>query len=345
MTVGTTTASPRFEERVAAVAALGFTPRQARFLTVVALHSGYCLRRQYAAFAGVGYGKNVRAFLDGLVDRQLARNVTFRADRGLIYHLFARSIYTALDQEDNRNRRYASPALVARKLMLLDFVLEHLDRHWYVTEGEKVGLFAERLGVPGHALPRRRYDSVTGEANPTVRYFVHKLPIFLADDPTQVHLVCLVTDPNAIDVTLFVRDHRALLSRLPSWTLVAVRPAHVSTDERCRQQFDAALQTADTTPHLLDAATTQWFFQVRQHIERSDLKNVPVADIKRYRELHERLGGRIDALYSCWHELGNSALQTLDPGKDHRLSPDAARLVVYKLAHRYEQFGALPGLS
>ena len=52
------------DDRVAALAPFGFTPRQARFLVMVALHSGYCLRRQYEACAGLQYGKNVRDFLD-----------------------------------------------------------------------------------------------------------------------------------------------------------------------------------------------------------------------------------------------------------------------------------------
>ena len=58
-----------FEQRVAIIAGLGFTPRQARFLTLVALHSGYCLRRQYATFAGLECGKNVSEFLERLVAR------------------------------------------------------------------------------------------------------------------------------------------------------------------------------------------------------------------------------------------------------------------------------------
>lgn len=131
-------------ERVPAPWALttfGFTERQAAFLVTVALHGGYCLRRQYAAFAGVGYGKNVRDFLDHLVARRVAARITYRADRGHIYHLFARPIYAALQQDDNRNRRHASPALIARKLMLLDYVLSHRDARWYATEREKVDFF------------------------------------------------------------------------------------------------------------------------------------------------------------------------------------------------------------
>ena len=61
-----------FDERVAALTPLGFTPRQTRFLVTAAPHSGYCLRRQYLAFAGVRYGKNVCDFLEALVRRRLA---------------------------------------------------------------------------------------------------------------------------------------------------------------------------------------------------------------------------------------------------------------------------------
>jgi hypothetical protein len=337
--------SPGLEERVAAVAALGFTARQARFLTLVALHSGYCLRRQYAAFAGLGYGKNVRGFLDGLVDRQLARSVVFQANRGHVYHLFGRPIYAALGQENNRNRRYAGPALIARKLMLLDFVLEHPNRDWYVTEPEKVELFTRRLSVPTHALPHRTYDSVVGDADPTIRYFIHKLPIFIEDDPRSVHFVCLVTDPTAIDVALFVRDHRALLADLQSWTLVILRPAHISTDERCGDQFNVALRANDAASTWLDITTTRWFFETRQRIESGDLRSVSVADIKRYRDCRDRVGHRLDALYSRWRELGNAGLQPLDAPRHRGLSPDAARLLVHRLPHRYEQFGAMPGVS
>ena len=52
-----------FDERVRALALLGFSERQTRFLVTVALHGGFCLRRQYMAFAGLTYGAGVRDFL------------------------------------------------------------------------------------------------------------------------------------------------------------------------------------------------------------------------------------------------------------------------------------------
>ena len=167
------------DDRVHALASLGLTPRQTRFVALVALHSGYCLRRQYLTFAGLQYGKNVREFLDGLVARGLARRFTYRRDRGHLYHLCARSIYRAIDQEENRNRRHTSPALIARKLMVLDHVLRYPERDWYATEQDKVALLTEGFGVPLGDLPHRVYTATDGQAGPTIRYFVQKLPLWV----------------------------------------------------------------------------------------------------------------------------------------------------------------------
>jgi hypothetical protein len=176
-----------FEERVQALQPLGFTPRQTRFLVTVALHSGFCLRRQYAAFAQVGYGAMVREFLDALVRRDLARRITYRRHRGFLYHLHARRLYRAIGQEDNRNRRATSPALIARKLMLLDLAISEPEATWYVTEADKVALFTDQLRVPRSVLPQRRYAGTSAEAGETSRYFPHKLPIFVAGDPPTPH--------------------------------------------------------------------------------------------------------------------------------------------------------------
>ena len=173
-----------FEQRVQALEPLGFTPRQTRFIALVALHSGYCLRRQYAAFAGIRYGKNVCDFLETLVDRGLAERFTQRADRGLIYHLHARGVYRVLGQRDNRNRREASAALIARKIMVLDYVLLHAHMDWLATEEDKVDTFTSRYGIPRTDLPQRVYAASQGRAL-TIGYFTHKLPIAVAGDPAD----------------------------------------------------------------------------------------------------------------------------------------------------------------
>ena len=43
-----------------------------------------------------------------------------------------------LRAEDIHHRRTADPALVFRRLLSLDYVLEHLESEWLATEQEKV---------------------------------------------------------------------------------------------------------------------------------------------------------------------------------------------------------------
>ena len=54
-------------ERMQAIAAFGFTERQARFLLNVLLHSGVFVERQYCSFAGIVHGQKSTDFLKTLV--------------------------------------------------------------------------------------------------------------------------------------------------------------------------------------------------------------------------------------------------------------------------------------
>jgi hypothetical protein len=50
------------DDAVRVVAGKGFTERQARFLVLVARHSGVCVMRQYSAVAGILFGQKTRRF-------------------------------------------------------------------------------------------------------------------------------------------------------------------------------------------------------------------------------------------------------------------------------------------
>jgi hypothetical protein len=149
-----------------------------------------------------------------------------RASAG-IYHLQATALYRALAQRDNRNRRQVSPAVIARKLMLLDAVLTVPDAEWYATEEDKVALFTCERGIPLRDLPQRVYTP-THRGPETTRYFMHKLPVYLAPDRSVVHFVYLVNDDSGHDLDQFLRDHVRVFSALPAWSVLAV------CDERTR---------------------------------------------------------------------------------------------------------------
>jgi hypothetical protein len=328
------------DDRVRALAFLDLTPRQTRFIAQVAVHSGYCLRRQYLAFAGLRYGKNVREFLDGLVDRGLATRFAYRRDRGHLYHLCARSIYRAIDQEENRNRRHASPALIARKLMVLDHVLQHPERQWYATEQDKVVLFTERFGVPEGELPHRVYAATDGLRGPTTRYFVHRLPVYLAGAPPVVHLVYLVTDETGRGFEQFLSDHARLLARLPAWAVDAVGGGAVNGLSACRRVFEAFMAPASAT-HLADL---RWFFDVRRLVDAGEFASLSVTDINRFRDARARFGTpAIANLYARWLLQGDAVFAPSGSGP----SPSAVslgQLVTEQVVGQYEQFGALAGI-
>ena len=99
---------------------------------------------------------------------------------GKTCRISSNAIYRALGVENIRHRRKASKPVVMRRLLSLDFVLEHPGMNWLPAEQEKVEFF-EKIGLPRRLIPRRIYYGVAGNQK---RYFALKLP--LAVDPETV---------------------------------------------------------------------------------------------------------------------------------------------------------------
>jgi hypothetical protein len=328
------------EERVLAVAALGFSPRQAQFLVTVALHSGYCLRRHYTAFTGTKTGKNVQRFLEGLVARQLARRMTYRLDRGHVYHLHAWPLYHALGHPNDRNRLQMSAAAIARRMMLLDVVLSEPAVEWIATEGEKVALFTTRFRVPVHALPRRTLLS-EGQTAQATRYFRDKLPIGLEGEPPTVRFVYLATEASADPFERFLRDHARLFSALSAWTVIVVHPPRLRPPSSWADAFQRLVGEASPTDSM-DVGDLERHFRVRRALEQGDFAAVAINDIQGYRERLQRFSKpAIEALFARWLASGEDRL---DPSLLNKSKALSGCLVVQPLMHRYEQFGAYAGL-
>jgi hypothetical protein len=112
-----------FEERVTAIARLGFTERQARFLVHVMLFGGVCLPRQYARSAGTAYGHNVTDFFAKLVAGGHASACQCVHNRGRVYHLHGRRLYDAIGDPAHPHRRRVPARQAIEHLMRLDAVL------------------------------------------------------------------------------------------------------------------------------------------------------------------------------------------------------------------------------
>jgi hypothetical protein len=335
-----------FVDRVQAVAPFGFSDRQTRFLVTVALHSGFCLRRHYAAFAGLNYGQGVRDFFHRLVQRRLASCLTFRPDRGVVYHLHASSLYEAIGQDDNRNRRTTSPALIGRKLMLLDYVLAAPATEWFATEQDKVALFTTRLGVPVRDLPQRLYRA-RERAAATTRYFIHKLPIAITGEPAVVSFVYLVTDTAGRAFGQFLEDHAQLLGHLKDWRIVAVCPQHLHGLPACQAAFQQFGETVRRPSGSVDIGAIRRYFAARDLQERGDIAKLAVSEIDALRAARQRYSApAFESLYRQWRQTGEAAFAD-EAGTRVRTAIKAGRgqLVTHRLPLRYDRFGTRAGVA
>ena len=153
----------------------------AEWIALVCLHSGVFTRGQFCDYFSTGRPQALR-FVKALIERRAAvENESFMFSGGARpCRISSNAIYRALGVENIRHRRKASKPVLIRRLLSLDFVLEHPAMNWLPAEPEKVEFF-EKLGLPLHLLPRRIYYGFAGNQK---RYFALKLP--LAVDPEIV---------------------------------------------------------------------------------------------------------------------------------------------------------------
>ena len=156
-----------------ALASLGWTGREAEWIALVCLHSGVFTRAQFCRYFDAGRKRAYR-FVKTLVDRRAGVEIEGAVFNGggKTCRISSKPIYRAMEIENIRHRRKATVS-VLRRLLSLDFILEHPGLNWLPTEGEKVE-FIEGLGVHSHLIPRRIYY---GAVRAQKRYFALKLPV------------------------------------------------------------------------------------------------------------------------------------------------------------------------
>ena len=126
-----------FDKRAEAVGKIGFTERQARFLVTVMPHSGVCVPRQYATFAGIVHGQKTRKFFAKLVRLGYGSMYDCRHNRARIYHVNQRALYKAIGEADSRLRRPLTLSHAIQRLMVLDAIVEDPNLVWLGTAEEK----------------------------------------------------------------------------------------------------------------------------------------------------------------------------------------------------------------
>lgn len=325
------------------LSAFRFTPRQARFVALVALMSGYCLRRQYARFIGVpARAKSPAQFLERLVVQRLATKARPAAHRAFLYHLKARPLYDALHLSHDRNRRVGTVTRRPRRLMLVDFALDHPDVRWYAAEADKVALFADELGIPSTLFPRRTYHGA--DHTSTTRPFIHKLPIYRPAQEPTLHFVVLGLDTTGHALASFFDDHADLLRELAAWRLVVVYPrafSHAVPVWRQTVQRVAFLEPPTLTSDLI--RDLHAYFCVRHALTGAAHQTVTVDEP--YQRRHARFArSPFQALYPWWRQLGGPS-RSLDAPPDLSRWRPTGGLLFHPLPYSYDLFGHFPGVA
>jgi hypothetical protein len=286
---------------------LGYTEAEARFLYIVATHSGYFTARQFLACTGAHWGKRTTNFWNKIERSRHARTERFPKS-GVIHHLFSRRLYRQIEKENLRNRRVHEIDFIKRCIAILDFVIANQGYEYLETEPEKVAYFCEKLGINERYFPARLYlGRKTSRAS--VRYFVDKFPMFLGSaSPVVTFTYVHESTPGFADFVAHWQSYLPLFRQLSQFDVVYVSrtDAHFA---RAREIFDSLVKIpleSDIAEDLLR------YFRVRKLWDEKRYAEVRDAELIFRNEARSRFqGGTFEGLYRNW-KIGQVSAEAIE---------------------------------
>lgn len=197
---------------------LGYTEVEARFLSLVATHSGYFTIRQFLDFAKAKSGKRNAHFVEKLFSLGHARAQRYTR-RSLVYHLCSRQIFAAIGKDHLRNRRDHELPHIKTRLLALDFILAHPENDYFETAEAKRRYFVQRFKVSESVFSAsERGNGIS---------FADRFPLCIAcPSPDYMPVVTLTyIDPAHRNLDSFIahlRTYRPLFRQLPSFQFLYI---------------------------------------------------------------------------------------------------------------------------
>ena len=294
-----------------ALRGFGYTEEEARFLCLVATHSGYFTCQQFLQFVGTKPGKRSVAFARKVVEKKHASSKEYLR-HGRVFHLFSRNLYEAIGRENVRFRRIHSTEYVRTRLIALDFILENQDYTYLETEGQKLSFFCDQLGIDKTMLPHKRYSGAIKD-NFTDRYFVDKFPMYYNPASSLAHVVTFsFIDPGFESIDSFRTHLDAYLNlfmKLQSlnFCYIATRDTNF---ERAKKVFHGTFQrfwNPDCPSGLLH------YFRTRRTWDEKSYDKLSNDDITFINDGKERFGSpELENLYRKWRagEITENAVRS-----------------------------------
>jgi hypothetical protein len=303
-----------------ALQALGYTEAEARFLYLVATHSGYFTARQFLACTGAHWGKRTTSFWSKIERSRHARTERFPKS-GVIHHLFSRRLYRQIEKENLRHRRAHEIDFIKRRIAILDFVIAHQGYEYLETEAQKVSHFSEKLRIPESVLPARLYRG-RGCSSASVRYFADRFPMFLASaSPVVTFTYVHEGIPGFSDFVHHLENYLPLFRKLSEFRMQYVSRADFHFP-RATEIFDSLVKIpleADIAEDLLR------YFRVRKMWDEKRYGEVSDAELIFRNEARSRFqGATLEGLYRGWKngQVSPAAIEAKFPRNDRKRTID-----------------------
>jgi hypothetical protein len=285
------------EQRVANIERLGYTPSEAAFLALAALHGGYFIRRQFCDFLGVVSGKRATALVARISELHHANRYAFGQNRSVI-HIRHKALYAAIGEPESRNRREHQPFSLQSRLMALDYVLAHSGSTFLVTARERSEALL-RLGATAESV------AVSASA----RGFSGHFPVRMEGTSVTFTFIDAGYDTESAFVT-FLRAHRHLFESLPAFHLDFVGTID-SRFGRAAAVFDQVLSKGrlpGLDAEMVDRLVQH--FEDRTAFEARQTQQFDRARLDRLRDdLSQFSSPAHQALFALWKAQGGEAVK------------------------------------
>jgi hypothetical protein len=210
------------QDRLDKLLDFGYTEVEARFLFLVATHSGYFTVRQFLDFARAKSGKRNARLVEKLFSLGHASAQRYTR-RSLVYHLCSRQFYSAIDKDYLRNRREHELTHIKSRLLALDFILAHPKEDYFETTEAKRRYFVERFKVSDNL-----FSHSDGRSNGIT--FADRFPLCVAyPSPDYMPVVTFTyVDPEHRNLDAYIahlRTYRPLFRQLPSLQFLYISTA------------------------------------------------------------------------------------------------------------------------
>ncbi len=297
----------------------GYTDREAAFLAAAALASGYFLRSQFNSFIG----KECGALGQQLIERAIRLgHITVLPPFGnrLIYHVSGSSLFSALGDPDNRNRREHRAETIRRRLMALDYIVAGAEGRWLLSQRAKLDWFSQ-AGLLEGDLPAATFP---GKAR---CFFADKQPILASQDGSVGFAFIDGNLQGFSQWELFLKAHRIVLQKLADARVVFA--GHDPHRFRTAEAIFRKLVVGQTSSGNVDRERLLCYFEARKLFDSKTFGSFDQARLDEFRENKRVFAGeRFDELYWGWLVNG--------PGAVAGVNPTQTGFSTHVLQHSYE---------